>query len=321
MRWISMAIPLALILGLAPWARAAEPVPMFPDPVYVTLQQSSAVETLPMGTTWGGLDNAHYNAISPDGTRLLVSSKDEGKVYVVDTATGKALATFNIGATPQGVAIGPHGHWGLAVSAGTDTVAVIDLDSLKVAKLVKVGKIPHNARFSEDGKLAYVTLQGETGVAVIDMQTLAKSDEIPVPGIEGPHNLDLSADGSLLWVRGIAGKVAAVDIKTGKELALIKVGMGHAGIDVIPGGRYVFTGATADHIVSVIDPKTFKVIKRIDVGQGSHGVRASRDGRWVYVGVTATDKVAVIDTRTLKVVRQIPTHGKLPFWISVAGND
>jgi YVTN family beta-propeller protein len=122
-------------------------------------------------------------------------------------------------------------------------------------------------------------------------------------------------------VRDVVGKVAAVNIKTGKELALIKVGMGHAGIDVIPGGQYVFTGAMADHIVSVIDPKTLKVIKDIDVGQGPHGVRASHDGRWVYVGVTAANKIAVIDTHTLKVVRQIPTHGKLPFWISVAGND
>jgi YVTN family beta-propeller protein len=63
------------------------------------------------------------------------------------------------------------------------------------------------------------------------------------------------------------------------------------------------------------------VVKRIEVGQGPHGVRASRDGRWVYVGVTATDRIAVIDTRTLEVVRQLPTDGKLPFWVAVRGND
>ena len=74
-------------------------------------------------------------------------------------------------------------------------------------------------------------------------------------------------------------------------------------------------------MVDVIDPATFKVIKQIEVGQGPHGVRASADGRWLYVGVTATDKVAVIDTHSLEVVRQIDTHGKLPFWIAVRGND
>lgn len=321
MRLISVTIALALGLVLAPWANAAETSPMFPGPLYVTLQGSDSVESLPAGTTWGSLDSAHFVDVGPDGTRLLVSSKDTEDAYVVDTATGKTLATFHIGATPQGVQIGPHGRWGLAISAGTGSVAAIDLKNLKLVKMIKVGNVPHNARFSANGERAYVTLQGGTGVAVVDMRTLTKVGEIPVPDIHGPHNLDISADGTVLWVRDVVGAVAAVDIKTHKELAVIKVGIGHAGIDVIPGGRYVFTGAIADHVVDVIDPKTFKVVKRIDVGQGPHGVRASADGRRVYAGVTATDKIAVIDTRTLEVVRQISTHGKLPFWVSVVGND
>jgi YVTN family beta-propeller protein len=156
---------------------------------------------------------------------------------------------------------------------------------------------------------------------VLDMHNLAKVGEIPVPGVHGPHNLDLSANGRVLWVRDLTGSVAAVDLKTRKELAVIPVAPGHAGIDVVPGGRYVFTGGIAGHVVDVIDPATFKVVKQIDVGQGPHGVRASTDGRWVYATVTATSKVAVIDAHSLKVVKQIDTHGKLPFWIAVRGND
>jgi glutamine cyclotransferase len=41
----------------------------------------------------------------------------------------------------------------------------------------------------------------------------------------------------------------------------------------------------------------------------------------VYATVTATNKIAVIDAHSLKVVKQIDTHGKLPFWIAVRGND
>jgi len=198
---------------------------------------------------------------------------------------------------------------------------VIDMRTLKKIKTIKVGKTPHNARFTADGKRAYITLQDGTGVAVLDMHSLAKVDEIPVPGVHGPHNLDLSANGRVLWVRDLTGSVAAVDLKTRKELAVIPVGPGHAGIDVVPAGRYVFTGGIAGHVVDVIDPATFKVVKQIDVGQGPHGVRASADGRWVYAAVTATNKVAVIDALSLKVVRRIDMHGKLPFWIAVRGND
>lgn len=313
---------LVLALGLAATsAGAGQPADLFPAPVYATLQTSNAVESMPTGKLWHALTSAHYDAVSPDGKYLLVSSKDAPEAYLVDAYSGEKLANFEIGPTPQGVAFSPGGHWGLAVSAGNGTVAVIDIKARKLIKTVAVGKVPHNIRFSADGKLAYVTLQGGTGVAVVDVSSWKKIDEIPVPGIKGPHNLDLSADGTTMWVRGLVGKVAAVDIKSRKELAVIPVGLGHAGIDVIPGGRYVFTGAIADHVVDVIDPATFKVIKRIDVGQGPHGVRASQDGRWVYVGVTGTDKVAVIDTRTLDVVKQVSTHGKLPFWIAVVGND
>lgn len=294
---------------------------MFPGPVYVTLQSSGVVESLPSGDTLSGLTNAHYDAISPDGSRLLVSSQTQPEAYLVDTHSGKKLATFKIGPIPQSVAISPDGKWGLAVSAGSDSVAVINLKKEQVVKSIAIGKTPHNARFTANSKLAYVTLQGAGAVAVVDMQTLEKINEFPVPGIPYPHNLDLSADGKTLWIRGLIDKVAAVDLKSHKVLAIIPVGRGHAGIDVIPGGRYVFTGAIVDTVVDVIDPKTLKVIKRIDVGLGPHGVRASRDGRWVYVAVTGTNNVAVIDTRTLDVVKQIPTHGKLPFWLTVAGND
>ncbi|HKV65902.1 MAG TPA: cytochrome D1 domain-containing protein [Rhodanobacteraceae bacterium] len=300
---------------------AAESSSMFPAPVYVTLQASSAVENMPKERAWAGVPSAHYDAVDPRGDLMLVSSKDLPKAFLLDARSGKQLASFEIGPTPQGVTISPDGRWGLAVSAGNGTVALIDLQARKLVAKIAVGKVPHNARFSADGRLAYVTLQGGTGVAVVDLRERVKVREIPVPGIEGPHNLDLSADGKTLWVRDLVGHVAAVDIASGKEFAVIPVGLGHAGIDVIPGGHYVFTGAIADHVVDVIDPVTFKVVKRIDVGQGPHGVRASRDGRWVYAAVTGTNKVAVIDARTLKVVKQVPVQGKLPFWLAVAGND
>jgi len=320
MRKISAVIAFVSACLVAPWAVAA-PAQLFPSSVYVTLQGSDSVESLPTGARWNNLDSAHYVAVSPDGRQLLVSSAATENVFIVDAKTGKKLATIAVGAVPQGVEVGPHGHYGLAVSAGTDSVTVIDMQALKPVKKIIVGKTPHNARFTADGKLAYVTLQGGTGVAVLDMRSLAKTGEIAVPGVHGPHNLDLSADGRTLWVRDLTGSVAAVDLETRKELAVIPVAPGHAGIDVIPGGRYVFTGGIAGHVVDVIDPATFKVVKQIDVGQGPHGVRASADGRWVYAAVTATNKVAVIDALSLKVVRRIDMHGKLPFWIAVRGND
>lgn len=289
----------------------------FPTTTYVTLQGDNAVENLATGETWPGFAAAHYVAVSPDGRRLLVSSASTQDAYLIDARTGKKLATFAVGKTPQGVAIGPTGKLGIAVSAGDGTVSIIDMKSARVVKTIPVGKRPHNAIFTPDGKTAYVTLEGGGGVSVLDMQTLAKVGEFPVPGLTMPHNLVLSPDGRTLWIRGFLGKAAAVDRKTHKVLAVIPVGASHAGIDITPDGRYVFTGGIGGDVVDVIDAKTFKVVKQINVGSGPHGVRVSADGRRVYAGVVGTGKIAVIDVRTLDVARQVPA-GKVPFWIAVA---
>lgn len=312
---------LALVLSFNVAHATTFPAADFPGPVYVSVQGANAVEAFPGKRVYSGLTTAHYDAVSTDGKILIAGSYTTGDVFIVDTETGSRLATFNIGASVQGVNITPDGHWAVAVDPNGGRIAVIDLKTLKLAKFISVGEIPHNVVFTADSKTAYVTLQGGSGVAVVDLGKLEKVGEIPVPGVVGPHNLDLSNHGRILWVRDIVGHVAAVDVQTKKELAVITVGHGHAGIDVIPGGRYVFTGAIADDVVDVIDPKTFKVVKRIKVGKGPHGVRASTNGRYVYAGVTQSNDLVVIDTETLKVVKKIPVVGDNPFWVAVPGHD
>lgn len=315
-------LALILLAGLAAPAavRAAVPAAEFPAPVYVTVQGANAVEAFPSKRLFRGLTTAHYDGVSPNGKVLIAGSFTTGKVFLLDTKTGQKLATFRIGKSVQGVVFTPDGRLAMAVDPNGGTVAVIDVKKLKVIKMIPVGPIPHNIGFSPQGRLAYVTLQGSTGVAVIDMKKLEKVKEIPVPGIVGPHNLDFSDGGKIMWVRDIVGHVAAIDLRTGKELAVIPVGRGHGGIDVVPGGKYVLTGAIADKVVDVIDPKTFKVVKSIAVGKGPHGVRTSPHGHWAYADVTGSNDLVVIDMQTLKVIRKIPTAGGNPFWVAVPGH-
>lgn len=309
-----------LAVALAGVCTAAEPAAepdLFPTPVYVTLQGTGAVEALPSGRLCTGLPGAHYDAVSPDGKLLLVSSVNLPQAWLVDASDCRKLASFEVGPVAQGVMFSPDGRYGVAVSAKDGTVSVIDIGARKIIKTIAVGKMPHNAEFTRDGRFLYVTLQGGEGVAVIDPQDWKKVREIPLPGFKA-HNLSFTANDKVLWIRGFVGHVEAVDVASGKVLARIPVGPAHSGIDVMPGGRYVFTAAIGGDKVYVIDPQTFKVVKEIEVGAGPHGVRSSRDGKWVYAGVTGTGKLAVISTKTLKVVKQIPLEGKVPFWLSVA---
>jgi len=290
----------------------------FPSTVYVSMKKSATVETFPVKASWSGGPNMLYTAITPNGKMVLSTSPSTNTVYLFDSSTGKQLAIIKVGKAPKGVKVTPDGKLAYVSNQGSANISVVDLKTLAVIETIKVKKGPHNVRFTKDGKLAYVTLQGGAGIGVIDTQNRKMIKVIPIAGITGPHNLDLSLDEKTAYIRDFVHHVAVVDLQSGAVKKIITVGNGHGGIDTTPDGRYVVTAAIADNYVAVIDTKTLKLTKVI-VGNGSHGVRASKDSQWIYVTLSKQNSIAVINVSTMKIEKKIPT-AKFPFWIAVRGN-
>ena len=292
---------------------------LFPESVYVTLRESNQVAKYPGQTIWKGGPKMLYNSITPDGKILVVSSPKDGGIYIYDAQSGKETGMVKTDKAAKGLKISPDGKEVFVSNEGADSVSVVDLASKKVVATIKTDKMPHNVRFTGDGKTAYVTLQGGAGLGVIDVKSRKILKVIPTPGIETPHNIDLSKDEKLAFIRDTSNKVGVLDLTSDKITTILETGQGHAGIDVIPNGKLVFTGAIADDVVTVIDANTLKVVKKIKVGFGPHGVRASKDNKYLYASVTADDKVYVIDVDKLEVVKEFKVES-FPFWVAVNGN-
>ena len=290
----------------------------FPERVFVTMKKNGTVEILPDAVTWNAGPDMLYNAVTPNGKILLSTSPSSNSVYVLDTKSGKQLGIVAVGKAPKGVKVTPDGEHAYVSNQGSANVSVIDLNTLTVVATIAVEEGPHNVRFTKDGLLAYVTLQGGAGIGVIDTKMQKMIRVIPLPGITGPHNLDLSSDEKTAYVRDFVHHVAVLDLETGTINKIIKVGNGHGGIDVSPDGRFIVTAAIGDHIITVINPDTLLYL-HIDVGEGPHGVRASKDSRWIYVTLTKENKIIVLNATTMKVEKAIAV-GEFPFWIAVQGN-
>jgi len=292
---------------------------VFPENIFVTLKDSGEIAQYGGQSVWKGDPVMLYNAITPDSQRLVVSSPKTGSIYVFDTSTHKRLAKIKVGKAPKGLKVSPDGKEAYVANEADATVSVVELLNYTTVATINVDKTPHNIRFSHDGKWAYVTLQGGAGLGVIDTHTRKYVKTIPTPGVPNPHNLDISKDGKTVYIRDLGNTVGVLDLSSGKIKKVITVGQGHAGIDITPDEKYIFTGAIADDVVTVIDAKNLNIIKKIKVGFGPHGVRSSKDGRWLYVAITAEDKFVVIDIKTFDVVQEynLPSF---PFWIAVNGN-
>jgi YVTN family beta-propeller protein len=310
-------VGIVLLLSLACAQALADDV--FPESIYVSLRESNQVAKYPGQTIWEGGPKMLYNSITPDGKTLVVSSPKDGGIYIFDARSGKQLGMVKTDKAAKGLKITPDGKEVFVSNEAVDSVSVVDLASQKVVATIKTDKMPHNVRFTNDGKTAYVTLQGGAGLGVIDVKKRKMMKVIPTPGIDTPHNIDLSKDEKLAFIRDTSDQVGVLDLGSGKIKKIIKAGQGHAGIDVTPNGKLVFTGAIADDVVTVIDTNTLEVIKKIKVGFGPHGVRASKDNRYLYTAVTADDKVYVIDVEKLEVVKEFKVES-FPFWVAVNGN-
>ncbi len=297
----------------------AQAASYFSEPAYVTLRESDQIARFPGKVIWDGGPKMLYTSITPSGKIVVASSPKEGSIYLFDANTGKQLGRVATGKAAKGLKVSPSGKEVYVCNEGADTVSIVDLTQKKVVATIGVGKMPHNVRFSDDGKNAYVTLQGAAGLAVIDTKKQMLTHVIPTEGIDTPHNLDLSKDGKLAFIRDTSNQVGVLNLTTNRIIKIVPVGQGHAGIDVTADGKWVFTGAIADDVVTVIDARTFEVVRQIKVGFGPHGVRASKDSRYLYVAVTADDHVEVIDIDLMAVVKKHQL-GSFPFWVAINGN-
>jgi len=292
---------------------------LFPQSVYVTMRESNQVAKFAGPTIWQGAPKSLYDSLSPDGKTLVVTSPKDGAVYFFDTGNGKKLGMVKTGKEAKGVKISPNGKLVFVSNEGGNSVSIVDMAKRKLLKTIKTPAMPHNVRVTNDGNTVFVTLQGGAGLGVIDVKSGKLVKIIKTPGIDTPHNLDLSLDEKYAFIRDTANHVGVLDIGAENIVKILDVGQGHAGIDVIPNGKLVFTGAIADDVVSVIDAEKMEVIKKIKVGFGPHGVRASKDNRYLYVSVTADDLLVVIDINTLEVVSSTKL-ASFPFWVAVNGN-
>ena len=187
---------------------------------------------------------------------------------------------------------------------------------------------------SEATGKVYVADEGANNISIIDAASFRKIGSIQVG--QGPHNVQVSADGKSVWVTNngelakaaktmpaekmpmiehgamaSAGAVWVIDAATNAVVAKVTVGKHPAHVVVANDGRTAYITNGGDNTVSVVDTAAQRVIGVVPVGASPHGLRISPDGRQVWVANLKGGTVSVIDTESRKQVAQIAA-GKGP---------
>src|SRR6185437_12816491 len=84
-------------------------------------------------------ETPHSEAVSPDGSRLAVTSFNGNEVFLISTATDKMIAQIPVGRNPLDIAYSPDGRSLYTVDNEDNTVTVIDTASNRVVAEVPTG--------------------------------------------------------------------------------------------------------------------------------------------------------------------------------------
>jgi YVTN family beta-propeller protein len=116
-------------------------------------------------------ETPHSEAVSPDGSRLAVTSFAGNVVYLINTATDKMVKQIPVGKNPLDIAYSPDGRYLFTADNLGNTVTVIDTADNRVIAELPAGKNPTSISVLPNGRQAYVTDEGD---GTIEMLNIAK---------------------------------------------------------------------------------------------------------------------------------------------------
>ncbi len=157
---------------------------------------------------------------SADGARLFVSNWSSRSVSVIDTATNQVIATLQVGANPNDMALSADGRLFVACSAD-NSVHVIDTKTLTVSERLSTtlhpfspqGSTPNALTIDAARRRLYVANADNNNVAVIDIAKPARSDVLGfIPTGWYPAALTIAEKGEALYIGAAKGQAAYADL-------------------------------------------------------------------------------------------------------------
>ncbi|HEX5781825.1 MAG TPA: YncE family protein, partial [Solirubrobacteraceae bacterium] len=249
---------------------------------------------------------ADHMAISPDGTRLLVSDSTARKVHVLDTPTGAKVGEFESGDSPHesnytrdGSKIF-HASIGMVYTPADQPVAdstkgdrwfqVVDAKSYKIDKRLDIGQILA-ANGHQDYSSAVRPMAIAPGERFVYMQ---------LSFLHGFVEFDLATDKPLRIANLPVSEEAQ---STPRENYLLD--SAHHGLAINHEGTKLCVAGTMSDYAAVVHRDDFSH-KIVADGGKPYWATNSADGRYCFVSFSGNDEVSVLDYASEREVARIP---------------
>jgi len=278
-------------------------------------------------------------AVSDDGKLLIVATRENGSISIIDTATNEVLKQIPVGKNPEFVRVrgnfayvsyepsakgGPPpapGSAAATAAAKEDAdddkeparIGIVDLKLGKKVREIIGGPETEGIEFSKDGKQLVITNEADNTVTVHSLKTgkLLKTIKTHEYG-DRPRGVKASPDGTTYVVTLEYGNKFMVMDKNFKVLRTVDTGVTPYGIAYDRKGERIFVAANKAKTLEVYDAKTYAKVKDITTGNRCWHFSFTPDDKEILLACGKSDAVLVIDVEKLEVTQQIEDK-KMPW--------
>jgi YVTN family beta-propeller protein len=293
---------------LAPYRRKPEPLPA-PEPSRPRFPRSLVsspprliASLVALALVAAGIPLA-LTRIGGDGPPVVVG---ENALGLLDTGSGRVIASIDVGPLPGPIAVGEGAVW--VANTGGSSVSRIDPVERRVVQTIQVGADPAGIAAGEGA--VWVTSARARTVSRINPATNTVVKNIEVGN--GPTGI-APGEGHVWVANTLDNTVVRIDPRTDEVIATIAVGGSPSGLSF--GHESLWVTSETDGTVSRIDAATGVVVATIAVGNGPRSIVVAEDGVWVANRLDGT--ISRIDPATNAVSATIPTD-EGPAGIAVA---
>jgi YVTN family beta-propeller protein len=256
-------------------------------------------------------------ALAAPGATLLVLSKGDHTLAVVDPSNLKVIAKAPVGEDPHEVIASTDGKLAYVSNYGGgryNTLAVIDLVAQTALQSIDLGPLrgPHGLAFL--GGKVWFTAEAAKAIGSYDPAE-KKIDWIMGTGQNRTHMILVSEDQKHIFTSNISSATITFLDKGERPLdwneTVVPVGKGAEGFDVAPNGRELWTANAGDGTVSIIDIAERKVMETLPANvRSANRLKFTTDGKLVFISMLNGPDVVILDAQTRKEVKRVKTgHG------------
>ncbi len=234
--------------------------------------------------------NAHGIAVTPDGTRALVTLGDEaGKLQVISLSDGSIVDSIDVGSFPGAVAVAPDGS--RAVVNNRNTVSIVTLSTRAVQGVPSpcAGDTLYDIALTTDGARAVTTMFNGSCVTntltVITLDDGAIENQYPITGSLAAGVAVVGDGSSVLVSRGIVGTQIDRVALSGGQVTNITDTSSSFGIALTPNGAEALIASGDGDTIKRLSLATNAVTGSIDYAsnQDPHNIAISPDGALAVV--------------------------------------